>query len=239
MKRPPRRSTGPTSDRRPRGLRGLWRGIATLSGAALLACDAPTAARSAFAFDPTSLSNGVLYRWTSGQRIRVWVAGDAAPGRDLAGAVRSALAAWNAQPRFAEFELTLTSDPAQANILVFDRSQPLPVTPGRCGFDPRGAVGYTYFCGDGSRAERLPLAAASEATVSMASVVIRVDRALVADQAGLDAIVAHEFGHALGIGAHSGDAGDLMFGLPRVTVPSARDARTLQYVLGARPDLLL
>jgi predicted Zn-dependent protease len=71
------------------------------------------------------------------------------------------------------------------------------------------------------------------------SVVIRIDRDLVSDQAGLDAIVAHEFGHALGIGSHSGDPNDLMFGLPRVNRPSARDARTLQYVLGAMADLLL
>jgi len=202
----------------------------------LLSCDAPTASRPEFAFDPTTLSDGTLYRWANGQQLRVWFADEPALGRDLGQAVRAALRAWNGQPRYGEFELIVATDPAQANIIVFDRSQPLPIVPGRCTFDSRGAVGYTYFCGDGDRAERLALALG---TPSGVSVVIRVDRTLVADQPGLDAIVAHEFGHALGIGAHSGEPTDLMFGLPRVAIPSARDARTLQYVLGTPADLLL
>jgi predicted Zn-dependent protease len=226
-------STRPRSPRRGAAQRRL---TVPLLAFTLLACEAPTAARPDPAFAPTSQSSGVLYRWRSGQRVRVWVDDDATLGPDLGRAVRAALAVWNAQPRFAEFELALVSNPAEANIVVFDRLQPLPVRPGRCAFDPRGAVGYTYFCGDGAQAERLALASGSPGN---ASVVIRVDRSLVTDQDGLDAIAAHEFGHALGIGAHSGDAGDLMFGLPRVRVPSARDARTLHYVLGAPPDLLL
>ena len=224
-------------DHRPSTRPGVLRQVAAMLLAwALGACDAPTAARPDFAYNPTALSGGVLYRWPSGQRVRVWADDDAAPGLDLGRAVRTAIAAWNAEPRFAEFELTVVSDPRDANIIVFDRSRPLPVVPGRCAFDARGAVGYTYFCGDGDRAERLALASGGRGN---ASVVIRVDRALIADQPGLEAIVAHEFGHALGIGAHSGESGDLMFGLPRVAVPSPRDSKTLQFVLGAPPDLLL
>jgi predicted Zn-dependent protease len=210
--------------------------LATSLASLLVSCDAPTASRPASAFDPTTLSNGRLYRWANGQRLRVWIVDEPVLGRDLRRAVRAAIGAWNAQPRFAEFELIVANSPSDANILVFDRSQPLPVLAGRCAFEARAAVGYTYFCGEGGRAERLALASGTSSSIS---VVIRIDRTLVVDQAGLDAIVAHEFGHALGIGAHSGDPADLMFGLPRVSIPSARDSRTLQFVLGSPPDLLL
>ena len=209
-----------------------------LGGFALLAsCDAPAATRPDFDYDPTQLSEGQLYRWSSGQIIRVWVdAGEGAQTLDLPRAVRQAIAAWNAVPRFGEFRLELATSPGEANLVVFDRSRPLPIVPGTCAFDARASFGYTYFCATSGRAERLSLAAGG---ASLVSVAIRVDRQLVANQAGLDGIVAHEFGHALGIGAHSSDSADLMFGLPRVSSPSARDARTLQYVLGAPADIIL
>jgi hypothetical protein len=38
----------------------------------------------------------------------------------------------------------------------------------------------------------------------------------------------------IGIGAHSPDTEDLMFGTPRVFVPSDADAATLRYVLNRR-----
>ena len=214
------------------------RTLATLAlAAAVASCDAPTASRPDFAFDPTTLSEGRLYRWRSGQQVRVWVDGTGQTALfDLPRAVRQAVSAWNVQPRFAEFELSVTVNASEAQVLVFERSQPVPVVPGSCAFEPRATVGYTYFCGRGARAERLALASGS---AGVASVVIRIDRSLLNMPAGLEAIVAHEFGHALGVGGHSGDAGDLMFGLPRVSTPSARDSRTLQYVLGAPADVLL
>jgi predicted Zn-dependent protease len=55
----------------------------------------------------------------------------------------------------------------------------------------------------------------------------------------LNAVVAHEFGHALGIGGHSPNAQDVMFGAPTVSVPTGRDAQTLQFVLGERPRFTL
>lgn len=200
-------------------------------------CDAPSVTRPEFAYDPTQLSEGQLYRWPSGETIRVWV--DNAEGTttfDLPRSVRHAIAVWNAQAPFGEFKLELSSSPAQANIIVFDRSRPLPIVPGTCTFDARASFGYTYFCATGGRAERLSLTGGGSSTVS---VVIRVDRSLVANQDGLDAIVGHEMGHALGIGAHSSDSADLMFGLPRVSAPSGRDARTLQYLLGQPADITL
>jgi predicted Zn-dependent protease len=71
------------------------------------------------------------------------------------------------------------------------------------------------------------------------AVVIRVDRGRVTDQAAYNAVVAHELGHAVGIGAHSDQPSDIMFGVPTVSMPSARDARTLQNLLGRQPDITL
>lgn len=201
------------------------------------ACDAPTAARPGFAYNPTTLSNGQIYRFKNGRTLRVWAdVGDSTRAVNLGTAVRRAIVRWNSVPAFAEYELVLVTDPASAQILVFDRGRPLPIRPGSCVFDPRGSIGYTYFCVDGARANRLALASGA---ASEASVVIRVDESLVVGQNAYDAIVAHEFGHAVGIGAHSSVATDLMFGLPATPLPTGRDAQTLQYVLGSRADIIL
>jgi predicted Zn-dependent protease len=66
---------------------------------------------------------------------------------------------------------------------------------------------------------------------------VTVDRSAAADAATFDAIVAHELGHVLGIGAHSPLADDLMFGAPRRPDPSERDARTLRVLLRVAPEV--
>ncbi len=210
---------------------------AGMVAASSLACDAPTAARPNFAYDPTTLSNGLIYRWANGQKLRVWAdLADSTRAVNLGLSVRSAISRWNDLPAFAEYELVLVPNPADAQIVIYDRSRPMPVRAGTCPFEPRAAVGYTYFCPNGRVAERLALASGVSSRVS---VVIRVDDTQVAGQSRYDAIVAHELGHALGIGAHSSVAGDLMFGLPTAVFPTGRDAQTLQYVLGAPADIIL
>ncbi len=204
---------------------------------ALSACDSPTAIRTAFAYNPTNRSNGQLYRWANGQTIQVWVDGSAPNSvGELELATLLAIAEWNRVPRFAEFKLELANSASEAQIVVYDRSTALPVTPGSCTFDPRGAVGYTYFCATGGRAEQLKLASGGAAK---ASVVIRVDRAIASSQAAYSAIVAHEFGHSLGIGGHSDLSTDLMFGLPVTNIPSPRDVQTLRFVLESDAAIIL
>ncbi len=203
----------------------------------LAGCEAPTASRPGFAFDPTTLSNGQLYRWTSGSRVTVWVEGGGGNAAlDLGRATRAAMVEWNTIPVFAEFELVVANGINDANIVVYDRATPSPVLPGTCDFQPMNSGGYTYFCPVAGRAERLALSAGGASRVS---VVIRVDAGRLTSQTSLDALMAHELGHAIGIGGHSDDVNDVMFGLPGFSRPSNRDSRTLQYLLGQRPDITL
>ncbi len=204
---------------------------------ALLGCESPTATRPAFAYSPTSLTGGLLYRWPGGTRVSVWVEGTSnTPGLDLSSAVRRASAVWNAIPDVREFELVTASSIGSANIIVYDQRTATSIAEGSCSFTPSNAAGSTFFCATGPRAERLSLAAGG---ASLVSVLIRVDAGRLATQERLDAVVVHEFGHAVGIGGHSDDTADVMFAAPITAQPSTRDVRTLRFLLGAVADFTL
>jgi len=200
------------------------------------ACDNPTVVRPDFAYDPTALTGGLLYRWTTGAKVRVFVEPMAAGNVDLAVSVQRAVQSWNVVPQVREFTLDVVSNRDVADVIVYDRSVPQPVATGSCPFNPSGAAGYTYFCPLNGRAERLrPIAA----TVLTAVIVIRVDMATTATQSALDALVAHEMGHAVGIGGHSPQSADVMFTRPTVSTPTERDRNTLRNLLGRAADITL
>lgn len=207
--------------------------VATLIAAA---CDNPTVVRPDFAYDPTQLTGGQLYRWSTGARVRVFVEPMAASGIELAGAVQRAVVSWNAVPQEREFTLDVVTNRDLADVIVYDRSIPQPVVSGSCPFNPSGAAGYTYFCPLNGRAERLrPLASTGFTT----AIVIRVDMTTTATQAALDALVAHEVGHAVGLGGHSPQTTDVMYTRPTVRTPTDRDRNTLRNVLGRAADITL
>jgi predicted Zn-dependent protease len=200
------------------------------------ACDSPTVVRPDFAYNPTDLTGGQLYRWSTGARVRVFVEPMGAGSVDLAIAVQRAVSAWNAVPQAREFTLDVVTNRDVADVIVYDRSLPQPVVTGSCPFNPSGAAGYTYFCPINGRAERLrPLAS----TVLTTAIVIRVDMTTTATQAALDALVAHEVGHAVGIGGHSPQSTDVMYTRPTVRTPTDRDRNTLRNVLGRAADITL
>ena len=200
------------------------------------ACDSPMVVRPDFAYNPTDLTGGQLYRWSTGARVRVFVEPMGAGSVDLAIAVQRAVSAWNAVPQAREFTLDVVTNRDVADVIVYDRSLPQPVVTGSCPFNPSGAAGYTYFCPINGRAERLrPLAS----TVLTTAIVIRVDMTTTATQATLDALVAHEVGHAVGIGGHSPQSTDVMYTRPTVRTPTDRDRNTLRNVLGRAADITL
>ena len=199
-------------------------------------CDNPTVVRPDFAYDPTELTGGQLYRWSTGARVRVFVEPMAAGSVDLAGAVQRAVASWNAVPQEREFTLEVVTNRDAADVIVYDRSIPQPVVTGSCPFNPSGAAGYTYFCPINGRAERLRPTAS---TVLSTAIVIRVDVTTTATQALLDALVAHEIGHAVGIGGHSPQTTDVMYTRPTVRSPTDRDRATLRNLLGRPADITL
>ena len=209
---------------------------ALMTSLLLLGCESPTVIRPDFAYDPTALTGGQLYRWSTGARVRVFVEPMGAGSVDLASAVQRAVSAWNAVPQAREFTLDVVTNRDVADVIVYDRSLPQPVITGSCPFNPSGAAGYTYFCPINGRAERLrPLAS----TVLTTAIVIRVDMTTTATQAALDALVAHEVGHAVGIGGHSPQSTDVMYTRPTVRTPTDRDRNTLRNVLGRAADITL
>ncbi|MBL0939612.1 MAG: hypothetical protein IBJ03_12000 [Gemmatimonadaceae bacterium] len=206
---------------------------------ALAACgDSPTRPRPETpAYDPTSLTGGQFYRWTHGSTVRVWVLQPDDATRDVRSATTSAIAAWNAVPTSREFRLEAATSLANANVLILDRSTPLPVVAAAsCPFEPRGSTGYTYFCPQGNRAQQLMTTVGG---ATLVSVVIRLDVGGMASQAILDAVVAHELGHAIGIGGHSPNPSDVMYGSPTIRIPTNRDSQTLQFLLGESPTFTL
>ena len=202
----------------------------------LVGCESPTVARPEFAYDPTSLTAGLLYRWSTGAKVRVFVEPMTVASVDLAAAVQRAVIAWNAVPQAREFTLEVVANRDAADVIVYDRSIPQPVVTGSCPFNPSGAAGYTYFCPLNGRAERLrPI----ESTVMTAAIVIRVDMTTTATQPALDALVTHELGHAVGIGGHSPQTTDVMYTRPSVSSPTDRDRATLRNLLGRTADITL
>jgi hypothetical protein len=215
-----------------------------LAAAALLAiagCDSPVAfGEDRPAYDPTSLTGGLVYRWPTGRTIAVYVdPTDAPTDGSLRAAVEAATRAWSDAIHYREFGWRLVGDPWGADVIVHVSSAPLLIQPTGCSYDTGGG-GYTYFCPSGGAgidtALTLPLRSGRPSRVKLD---LRVDPARVNGQAGLVSLVTHELGHVLGIGAHSNEPADVMFGAPTAPVPSARDARTLRYVLHLPADIRL
>lgn len=204
----------------------------------LAGCEAPTATRPTFAYDPTALTGGQLYRWASGSTIRVFIVPPpVGSALDLVGATSVAVAQWNDLPLFREFRLVSATSAAEANVVVMARGTTSPVAPSTaCPFDARGSAGYTYFCPSGGRASRLSI---TGITATEATVLVSIDVGKSGTQSTLEALLVHELGHVLGIGGHSLTPTDVMYGVPTVTIPSGRDAQTLQYLLGQKPAILL
>lgn len=210
--------------------------VAMACFAASLGCVTPTVDGVAPAYDPTSLTGGIVYHWAPGRALAVHVVSTGA-GDDLEPTMRGAIARWIPAIGYRELTLRMASRAEDADIVVRDRAAALPVDTTGCGAAGwTESAGRTLFCVAGDTARTLPLLTGPRGRTK---VLITIDVAAAADASELLAVAVHEIGHALGIGGHSDIATDVMFAVPRATAPSAADARTLRYVLHRRPDLRL
>ena len=199
------------------------------------ACGEPLAPRiDPPAYDPTRLS-GVLYRWPTGRTIAVYTDPTAA-GADLAGTTAQALTTWKQALGGSQFAFRIAATPADADVIVHASAAPRLVGLAGCDEPPAFAGGVTFFCPAADTALTLPLMGGAAGHVKV-DITVNVAAASAANP--LSALVAHELGHAVGIGGHSPDAGDVMYAAPAVSVPSGRDITTLRWLVRQRIELRL
>jgi hypothetical protein len=213
---------------------GVRFSVVLVALAALAACDAPTVPSEQPGYDPRlPLSVGdLIYHWPLGHTITIYAHTAGAPaGFDLPTAIALANQVWGDALRYREFDVQLVSSPANADV-VFHFDTDSVVSVGSCAPPPTGAAGITSACPNaaGTALDAIPLIGGGggrvKFDVQISASAVRIPNATVFQR-----IVSHEFGHVIGIGRHSGDATDLMFGGPTVDVPSPADAQTLRYVL--------
>lgn len=168
---------------------------------------------------------GEIFRWP-GDRLPVrYFADDRGSMRTLIG---RGLDVWEQQFLYGEFTGTLVSDSGAADVIVvWEDSVPPEVPP-----DTSGAVGactgITTLQIDSTNAITEPL-----------RVTIRVSLGFTTAQvaACLPRVTAHEVGHSIGLLRHSSGPDDLMFGTPRVELPTARDRRTAEVLYHTTPTI--
>jgi predicted Zn-dependent protease len=189
------------------------------------------------AYDPTSVVP-FIYRWRPGYDIAVYVDRTAEPEDvNLETAVRAAFAAWEPVTRLGDIRFHLVSDFRKADVIVHHFGAPRLVGSDVC--EPLG-VGFggnsTFFCV--TEDLRIHVLRPLDGGGGGARMDVSVNRNAVDDASIFPDLVAHEFGHVLGIGAHSPVAADLMNSRPRRPDPSENDIRTLRFVLSQRPDVV-
>jgi predicted Zn-dependent protease len=178
-----------------------------------------------------------VLRWPIGSTARVYAAPDvdAARTAQLQAALQQAIAVWNAAALYGEVQLQQTTDVANADaVLLFSSTSP-PVNLSGC---PRGSgLAITTFCLDAQDQNRLallPLQSGGGRVKFLVTV-----SSVVTDEELVRRLVTHELGHVLGIGQHSPNSSDLMYGNTLTTgIPSAADRATLQLLYHTQTDIM-
>ena len=214
------------------------RTLLCLAAATLVACDAPTVPEATFAYDPR-LPGGLVYHWPAGSTISVFV--DPVgwnQGFDPRASVLEAFRQWEEVALYRDFNLRVVDEPAEADVIVHHHEAPFLVDVSECTYTGGSGEALTFFCPNEARDALvvLPLLSGGPGKVKMDVRVAPMARYLPLD--GMHRYVVHEIGHVLGIGSHSQDPSDVMYGGGvEVTKPSDRDARTLRWVLRQPVDV--
>jgi len=149
--------------------------------------------------------------------VRIW-AEDAAGLPEYAD---RAIGVWESGLLYREFRGELVSDSSIADILIFANSAPALTLGGH-----RLHSMAPECSGD------TDIVTSEDHTQLLLPIRIFIDPVLPEDQPATQTCLAlttiHEMGHALGIFNHSPDPADIMFGDPRVELPSERDRGTLE-----------
>lgn len=214
------------------GARSLAFGAAAV--VALSACDSPFVGPENVAYSPSPPPTTLTYHWPLGKTLAIYVdPTDVPEGTDLEAHVRHAMHVWKSVIYYREFDFRLSANPSDADVIVHYGTAPLLVSTLDC--DRLPATGVTFFCNEGREVLVLPLLSGAPGRVK---VDVSVRHPFSGTEESLRAIVAHELGHVVGIGGHSNDPADLMYGAPSVLAASERDARTLRTVLHLPSELV-
>ena len=209
----------------------------------LAACDAPTIpARDAF-YEFTLPDPPLVFHWPAGSSVRIFVAGgsDAARADALSDAAAHAADAWNDVALFGEFDVSVTADPAAADVSLRWTNVEAPVeTPDVLRCSAIGGRAVTTFCPDpeGTRLMIFPL---RNGGAGRTRFVINISAAVV-DDAELRRLVTHEVGHALGLWNHPAPTSfpeSVMLSVPSTDVPTAIDRATVQVLYHTAPNVSL
>ena len=133
--------------------------------------------------------------------------------------VRDGLTMWEAQFLYGEFESSVTTDSAAADVWVILEGGTPPASPLTSAPAVQACTGSTSATLGGPTRLAGPLLIQVRwfPGFTPADVVNCISR-----------VTAHEIGHSLGLLQHSGDPADLMYGVPSVRAPSIRDRSTVQ-----------